>query len=271
MSDFASHEVPVTPTGPDAPEAQPKENVQTSNPPEVNTQERPEWLPEKFKSPEELAKAYSELESKLGQQKPNETSAPATAQNPENKQEKTNEEKPENKQDDPNPSTELPEHFEKFSQEFSEKGELSPESYKELQEKHGLSKEYVDLYIEGVKARQTAYFNAIYSETGGEEGFTKLSEWANENLSKEELAAVDAALASGNAATASLAVRGLMVKFREASGVEPKLLGGDAPEPGVKPFASVAEVTAAMSDPRYAKDPAYRAEVEKRLAVSDVI
>jgi hypothetical protein len=28
--------------------------------------QRPEWLPEKYKSPEELAKAYKELESKLG-------------------------------------------------------------------------------------------------------------------------------------------------------------------------------------------------------------
>ena len=29
--------------------------------------ERPEWLPEKFKSVEEMAKAYSALEGKLGQ------------------------------------------------------------------------------------------------------------------------------------------------------------------------------------------------------------
>ena len=28
--------------------------------------ERPEWLPEKYKSGEDLAKAYKELESKLG-------------------------------------------------------------------------------------------------------------------------------------------------------------------------------------------------------------
>ncbi len=30
-------------------------------------QERPEWLPEKFESAEALAKAYGELESKMGQ------------------------------------------------------------------------------------------------------------------------------------------------------------------------------------------------------------
>lgn len=32
----------------------------------ADASQRPEWLPEKYKSPEELAKAYKELESKLG-------------------------------------------------------------------------------------------------------------------------------------------------------------------------------------------------------------
>ena len=30
--------------------------------------ERPEWLPEKFQSPEDMAKAYGELESKMGEE-----------------------------------------------------------------------------------------------------------------------------------------------------------------------------------------------------------
>ena len=34
--------------------------------PEEQAQDRPEWLPEKFSSPEDMAKAYGELESKLG-------------------------------------------------------------------------------------------------------------------------------------------------------------------------------------------------------------
>lgn len=36
-------------------------------PEEETTAERPEWLPEKFKSPEDLAKSYAELEKKLGE------------------------------------------------------------------------------------------------------------------------------------------------------------------------------------------------------------
>ena len=36
-------------------------------------------------------------------------------------------------------------------------------------------------------------------------------------------------------------------------------------------FESIAQVTEAMSDPRYDKDPAYRASVEKKIARSSVI
>ena len=40
--------------------------------------DRPEWLPEKFKSPEDMANAYSELEKKMGQGTNEEQSAETT-------------------------------------------------------------------------------------------------------------------------------------------------------------------------------------------------
>lgn len=42
-----------------------EENI--PDPLEADNQGRPEWLPEKFKSPEDLAKSYGELESRLGE------------------------------------------------------------------------------------------------------------------------------------------------------------------------------------------------------------
>lgn len=36
--------------------------------PEASVPERPDWLPDKFKEPEQLVRSYSELESKLGEQ-----------------------------------------------------------------------------------------------------------------------------------------------------------------------------------------------------------
>jgi hypothetical protein len=43
------------------------DNVEVAAATEAPVSDRPEWLPEKFKSPEDMALSYSELESKLGQ------------------------------------------------------------------------------------------------------------------------------------------------------------------------------------------------------------
>jgi hypothetical protein len=48
----------------DTPQSEAPVETQASEP--TPALERPEWLPEKYKSPEDLAKAYKELESKLG-------------------------------------------------------------------------------------------------------------------------------------------------------------------------------------------------------------
>ena len=62
MGATESIEVPHEVTGSVSPEQQAAERQQ-----EQQT-DRPEWLPEKFGSPEDMAKAYGELESKLGGQ-----------------------------------------------------------------------------------------------------------------------------------------------------------------------------------------------------------
>ena len=42
------------------------DSVTQAAPQQADSSQRPEWLPEKYKSPEDLAKAYKELEGKLG-------------------------------------------------------------------------------------------------------------------------------------------------------------------------------------------------------------
>ncbi|WP_421876594.1 hypothetical protein [Pacificispira sp.] len=56
----------------DAEQAESREtDIQDKDDSETDTQEdRPEWLPEKFKSPEDMAKAYANLEKKLGEKQP---------------------------------------------------------------------------------------------------------------------------------------------------------------------------------------------------------
>jgi hypothetical protein len=49
-----------------APQAEPVAEAPKADKGEASSPSRPEWLPEKYKSPEELAKAYKELEGKFG-------------------------------------------------------------------------------------------------------------------------------------------------------------------------------------------------------------
>lgn len=282
---FSSHTVVSAPTGPDAPVT--PEPVKTA-------QDRPQWLPEKFKSPEDMAKAYSELEKKQSAAAPKPTAPvapkapavepPKATPTPEEEAAKTAE--PDGKEDTEEKTTEdadkktetpkapdaIPEHLQKFSTEFAEKGELSEESYKELAEKHNIPKAYVDAYINGLQAQADAYTQALFAETGGEEGFKALNSWALENVPEEEIAVINSALSSQDKTKATVALRGLMARYNEANGVQPNLITGEtAGSSGVKPFLSTAEVVAAMGDRRYKTDEAYRKQVEDRLAVSDAV
>ena len=105
---------------------------------------------------------------------------------------------------------------------------------------------------------------------GGSEAYTEMTAWAAENMSEEEKTAYNTAVNSKDIETAKLAVVGLKAKFEKANGNEPNLLEGKATVSGEKGYASWAEVTRAMSDDRYSKDPAYQALVKEKLSKSDL-
>ena len=70
--------------------------------------------------------------------------------------------------------------------------------------------------------------------------------------------------------TVKLAVNALKGKFERANGVEPKLVTGKAQPTVEQGFESLAQVTEAMSNPKYAKDIAYQNEVKNKLANSNL-
>ena len=67
------------------------------------------------------------------------------------------------------------------------------------------------------------------------------------------------------------AIQGLHSRYRSGVGVEPTLVKGEVGDTTVGNFQSLAEITAAMSDPRYEKDPAYRSQVAEKLRKSSVL
>ena len=223
-------------------------------------------LPEKFKSVEDLAKSYSELEKKLGEQTPKEeTVDPVSAT-------KLKEEAP--KQEN---SLEIAEdavenaglNFDTLAQEYAENGQLGDESYKALEES-GIPKAYVDQFIAGQKAIGEQQTNNVKTMVGGEDAYNEMASWASKNMSEGEKKAYNAAVNSADMDTVKLAVDGLRAKYQAANGTEPSLMQGKATPVAEQGFESWAEVTAAMADPRYSKDPAYQEAVKQKLANSEL-
>jgi hypothetical protein len=243
--------------------------TKVARPKQEDTEDRPEALPEKFKSVEDLAKAYTELEKKLGQPKQTEE-----IKEEDNKQSDSKEpeevEKTDEKSEDQTEATKTHD-LSKFSEEWAEKGELSENSYKELK-KLGYPQEFVDTYIEGFQAIQDRQVGEVYKTVGGEENYKAMTEWASANLPENEVASYDNIITGSDPSQTKLAVKGLWAQYTEANGKQPKLIGGSQSGVGsVTPFRSTAEVVKAMSDPRYSNDSAYRKDVEKRLEFSDVL
>jgi hypothetical protein len=233
-----------------------QEETTSEKPVEENvTQSKPEGLPEKFKSVEDLAKSYQELEKKLGDSQPKETEVSKNDNSDLDIAEKAVETAGLN--------------MDTLASEYAEKGELDEKSYEAL-EKAGIPKDYVNQFIEGQKAIADQQASSIKNMVGGSEAYTEMTAWAAENMSEEEKSAYNTAVNSKDIETAKLAVVGLKAKFEKANGNEPNLLEGKGTVSGEKGYASWAEVTRAMGDERYSKDPAYQAMVQEKLANSDL-
>ena len=237
-----------------------QEETTSEKPVEENvTQSKPEGLPEKFNSVEDLAKSYSELEKKLGSNK--EEEAP---------KEDTPKEEPKNDLEIAEKAVESAGlNMDNLATEYNEKGELDAKSYEAL-EKAGIPKDYVNQFIEGQKAIADQQAKSIKDIVGGADAYTEMSDWAANNMTDQEKTAYNTAVNSKDIETAKLAVVGLKAKFERANGNEPSLVEGKATVTGQGGYKSWAEVTAAMGDDRYQKDPAYQAMVQEKLANSDL-
>ena len=214
--------------------------------------ERPEWLDEKFKSPEDLAKAYEELQKKQG------------------KGEDIDEDVVEDGEEPTEITSEASNTITNATEEFAENGTLSDDTFEAL-EKAGIPRAYVESYIAGQTALVTSEAEAVKAEVGGAQSYEAMLEWAGENLTETEIDAYNSMVESGNVAQAKVAAKGLYAQMVSAGGKPPTITQGQTSGPSVAPFTSTAQITSAMADSRYADDPAYRQQVENRIAVSNVI
>lgn len=227
---------------------------------QTNDSSRPDWLPEKFKSVEDMAQAYSALEKKLS-----------------SKQEDQTKEAQEDKEPTPNAeATEVVDvldkaglDFDVFQQEYTENGGLSADAYNALEEA-GFPKSLVDSWIAGQEALAQDMTQSVYQTVGGQEQYSEMVQWAAQSLPPAEVEAFNQAVETGDANIVSFAVQGLYARYRSEAGAPPKLVQGEASPTSSGAFNSAAELTVAMRDPRYHNDPAYRKSVADRLARSNV-
>ena len=150
--------------------------------------------------------------------------------------------------------------------EYDTTGEVSKESMEKLSAA-GISEDVVNRYIQGQQALATNIETDIKSVVGGNESYKQMMDWAKENLSAEEISAYNNTVNTQDVATVKLAVSGL--KARMGNNQEPTFVQGKAGT-GPASFESWAQVTQAMSDPRYNKDPAYQKEVSDKLRRSEL-
>ena len=105
---------------------------------------------------------------------------------------------------------------------------------------------------------------------GGEKAYQSMLTWAGDNFSQEEIEMYDGVMGSGNPNAIYYAVQALQSRYNDAVGSDGQLLTGRGAQDTDDSFKSQAELVAAMSDPRYDRDPAYRNDVMRRLENSDV-
>lgn len=157
-------------------------------------------------------------------------------------------------------------------EEYASKGSLSEATLDKLAEA-GYPRSFVDSYIKGQEAITKQYVNEIYNLAGGKDTFDKYAAHIKETSPEtfEVLAdAVDAADVKTVRGILTLARNSLVSKFgspatRTVTSKSRPQQAQTAPQG----FASRNEMVTAMSDKRYRDDPAYRAEVQRKIIISN--
>ena len=229
----------------------------------------------KYKNAADLEKAYVELQKKLGGE--GDEAGESTGKSEDSSDDgETSEETEEAKEDSP-VTTLMSDATTEF---YDNDGTLSEETLEKFSEMS--SKDLVSAYLEMQKnAPQPeatteaedlteSQVASIRSSVGGEQEYNNIVGWASENMPQADVDSFDELVGSGNVGAIKLAVAGMKAQYENANGYEGKMLSGKPPTTSKDVFRSQQEVVAAMSDPRYDRDPAYRQDLIEKLDRSNV-
>ena len=217
----------------------------------------------KYKTAQELEKAYMELQSKLGEQEKGETEVA--------------EKEPEDKPTLSEGATLITSATDEY---YANGNQLTPETLQKFSSmsSQDLIKAYMEVQQlpEYQQAQQTpveiseSQVNQIKNAAGGEQQYANIINWAKSNLEAEQINAFDDVVNTGSVQAINLAVAGLKAQYDNANGVEGRMVTGKAPTNSGDVFRSQQELVAAMNDPRYDRDPAYRQDIIEKLDRSNL-
>lgn len=231
--------------------------------------DRPDWLPQNFKSPTDFAEAYKNLERKLGTSgAPPATPAPAAT--PGSPPAETPAFTPEGAI----PATQ-PQAFDwkaaaaPFAKTWAEKGTLAPEQYQQLAAM-GQPRDLVDSFFAGQQAIVQLRVQNAQSRVGGPEAMKQMLAWAGQNLTKAEIAEYEKARTGGDDGRFLLVLDGINARWRNSTGALPSapFVGSGTLGTGPTPYASLAQYHADMQKPEYRTDPNFAAACDARASVS---
>jgi len=237
----------------------------------------------KFKSPQDLAKAYAELQRKMGQQSAEPQAEPAT--------------EPEAAETPGYSADQASEVYGKEAVELlagkgvnlaelmwnADQGADISEHYDTLAETFKVPRQVVENYVSkaqsapsaGEAGLSDADATELLQSVGGQENFDQLSGWAKVNLPAEELASYNAVVDSGNKEAIGWALKAMQARqVAPDAVVEPQLYGGGSPTDTVVRFESQQQVLDAMNKRNdrgqrlYDVDEAYRNKVAMILHAS---
>ena len=205
-----------------------------------------ELIAGKFKSQDDLVKAYEELQKKLGQPKEETQAAPeAEPQDTETSADQVNFSTVE------------------YEQEFAANGSLSDKSYADLEAK-GFTRTQVDAYIKGQQAYATSLRSEIYNSVGGEESYTQLIRWASENVDPAAIKEYNDAVDAMDQPRIMRSLEYMNLKYGQNQPREARRLEGDSPAGGIQPYANKNDWQRDMTSRLYGKDPKFTNMVDQR-------
>ena len=209
----------------------------------------------KYKSAEDLERGYLELQKRLSGKEETEVEA----------QQEPQEEAP---------NEEEGSLYETIMESYRT-GEWDPEVVNAVENMNPV--DVANMFLENQQTQQQSAFQATESDieqiqqaVGGSDEYQSMIQWAGQNLSEQEVAMYDAVMDRGDPLAMFFAAQALNARYQDAVGYDGEMLTGSAPRNANDAFRSQAELVAAMSDPRYDRDPAYRADVADKLERSNI-